>query len=271
MSVRITADSVVREGRVVDLRDTDIDGGVVVAAVSGEESPLSVESPRPTAVYDYCGHVRPGMGLQTRTALAAAARSRGVATPVDDDIADLHDELASFDSTPPTLPPLRSPAGDATVADHREVAATERGRLVARETVGADTDEARTAVREATRRLAERETERRAATQSRRRRREVARAYRDRMAERRRVADRLENRRREARDWLVEAFADRFETALAAVPGTTPTDPFEASPVPAALAVLRIAHTAAPVVVEVDRFETPRAAADALDAPVVRC
>jgi len=41
--------------------------------------------------------------------------------------------------------------------------------------------------------------------------------------------------------------------------------------VPAALAVLRLARTEAPVVLETDHFRCPGAAADWLDAPVVRC
>ena len=39
----------------------------------------------------------------------------------------------------------------------------------------------------------------------------------------------------------------------------------------AALAVLRLAETDAPVVLETDRFRSPAAAADWLDAPVIRC
>nr|WP_254283127.1 hypothetical protein [Halomicroarcula limicola] len=211
------------------------------------------------------------MGLRTRTALAAAARSRGIGTPHDGEIAALREKLASLDPDEPSLPPAHDPVAESAIAALREDAATARGRLAAREALGADTDDARRSVREATGALSERETERTAAAQSRERRRAVARSYRDRRAERRRVADRLANRRRDARAVLVDRLRGRFVAALDALPGSTPTDPFDASPVPAALSILRVARTDAPVVLEVDRFEHPAAAAAALDAPVIRC
>lgn len=259
------------EGRVVDLRCRPVDAGAVAAAVRGERCPPAVDAPPAPSVYDYCGRVHPTMGLRTKTALAGAARSRGHETPLDDAIAELRQELTALDDAEPSLPPLRESVDDAAIADLRERAAAARGRLAAREAVGVETAAVERTVRERTGTLAERETERTAAAESRRQRRERARAYRDRQAERRRLADRLANRRRDARSALVEAISDRFAAAVDAVPGPTPTDPFDAPAVPAALAVLRVARTDAPVVVEVDRFRTPAAAADWLDAPVVRC
>jgi chromosome segregation ATPase len=213
------------------------------------------------------------MGLRTRTALAAAARSRGYETEYDDAIADLCRRLADLDTDAPTLPTAREGVPDGHIAELREAAAEARGRLRAREELDADTEAVEAAVRESTSTLAERETERTAARESRRRRRETAREYRDRAARRRRLADRLANRRRDARRELASRFADRFRQALETVPGPgpTPADPFEARPVPAALAVLRLARTPAPVVLEADRFGHPTAAADWLGAPVVRC
>lgn len=263
------------EGRAVDLRCRPVDAGRVAAAVREERCPPAVDAPPATPVYRYCGRVRPAMGLRTKTALAAAARSRGYETAADDAIADLREELAALDATEPSLPPARDPVDDATVADLRERVAAARGRLEARQSVGAETAAVEETLRETAGTLAERETERTAAAESRRQRRERARAYRDRQAERRRLADRLANCRRDARRALVERVADEFATAVAAVPGTPPDsrpdDPADASPVPAALAVLRLARTDAPVVLEVDRFRSPTAAADWLSAPVVRC
>jgi len=211
------------------------------------------------------------MGLKTKTALAAAARSRGHDTAYDDAIAELREELAALDRSRPSLPRARDPVDDATIAELRESAAAARGRLEAREAVDAETTAARQEVRETTQTLAERETERTAAEESRRQRRERAREYRDRQVKRRRLADRLANRHRDARRALVERVTDRFETALASLPGPTPDDPFEARPVSAALAVLRLARTDAPVVLETGPFQSPATAADWLDAPVVRC
>lgn len=263
------------EGRAVDLRCRDVDGRTVAAALRGDRRLPAVDAPAPGPVADYCGHVHPAMGLRTKTALAAAARSRGHETAHDEAIADLRDRLAALDPAEPSLPRARAPVDDRTIAELREAAATARGRLTAREELGADTDAVEQRVRETARTLAERETERAAAAQSRRQRRDRAREYRDRQARRRRLADRLANRRRDARRALVESVADEFAAALDAVPGVTTDergdDPLDAPPVPAALATLRLARTDAPVVLETDRFSSPAAAADWLSAPVVRC
>ncbi|MDS0260341.1 hypothetical protein NDI56_13135 [Haloarcula sp. S1CR25-12] len=259
------------EGTAVDLRHRPVDGGAVAAAVRGERWLPAVDAPPAPLVYHYCGHARPGMGLRTKTALAAAARSRGHETAYDDEITALRERLAALDRSEPELPSARDPVDGERLAELRETVAAARGRLQAREAVGAETTAVEQAVREATRTLSERETERTAAEESRRQRRERARGYRDRRAEHRRLADRLANRRRDARRELVATVSDRFATALDALPGPTPSDPFDAPAVPAALAVLRLARTDAPVVLETDRFRSPAAAADRLGAPVVRC
>nr|WP_254282318.1 hypothetical protein [Haloarcula salina] len=211
------------------------------------------------------------MGLRTRTALAAAARSRGEETPHDTEIAAHREELTAIDPSPPELVEATEAIPDAAVADLRETVAAHRGRITARRAVGADADAARADLRDAATTLSERETRRAAARETRELRREAARAYRDRLERRREVADALANARRAARATLVDRLADEFAAALAVVPGQTPDDPFDASPVTAALAVLRLAETPAPIALEVDRFPSPVASSDALDAPVVRC
>jgi len=261
------------EGRAVDLRCRPVTGEAVAAAVRGAWPLPAVDAPTPGPVYDYCGHVRSAMGLQTKTAVAAAARSRGHETAHDEAIAQLRDRLADLDGPEPNLPPVRDPVEDRTIAELRESAAAARGRLDARESLGAETADVAERVREATRTLAERETERTAAAESRQQRRDRAREYRSQRAQRRRLADRLANRQRDARRALVGRVADQFGAALDAVPGPTPDtdDPFDAPAVPAALAVLRLARTDAPVVLETDRFRSPAAATEWLGAPVVRC
>jgi len=150
--VKLTLGGTTYEGRVVDLRGRDVDGDAVAAAVRNQRCLPALDTPPAPPVYAYCGYVHPEMGLRTRTALAAAARSRGHETDHDDTIEELREQLAT----------------------------------------------------------------------------------------------------------------------LEAIPGPTPPDPFEAPPVVATLAVLRLARTDVPVVLEVDRFRTPTAAADVLDAPVIR-
>jgi len=269
--VRVAVGGTVYEGRAVDLRTRPVEGCALAAAVRGERCLPAVDAPPAPAVYDYCGRVRPSMGLRTRTALAAAARSRGVATPHDDVMTDLREQVADLAVNEPSLPPARERVADETVAALRETVAAERGRLQAREQLDAGTEAAEQSVREAASELAERETERTAAAESRRQRRERARAYRDRIERRRRLADRLANRRRDAREALVEAVTDRYRDALAALPAQLSGDCFDAPAVPAALAVLRVARTDAPVVLETDRLGPPSEAAAWLDAPVVRC
>lgn len=258
-------------GAVVDLRCRRVSGTAVAASVRGERCLPVVACASPTAVYEYAGHVHPSMGLRTRTALAAAARSRGEETPRDAEIAAHREELAELDPSPPELVASTEPVPDAEIADLREAVASHRGRVTARQTVGEDADDARADLRAAATALSERETQRAAARETRELRREAARAYRDRLERRRQVADALANARRAARATLVDRFTGEFAAALAAVPGQTPDDPLDASPVTAALAVLRLAETPAPVTLALDRFSSPAAASEVLDAPVVRC
>ena len=268
--MRLRVRGTVYEGRAVDLRGRDVDAAAMAAAVRNETT-LPVAEADATPVYDYCGYVHPEMGLRTRTALAVAARSRGYETSYDGTIADLREDLAAETSSAPDLPPAREPVSGSKIAELRERAASQRGRLQAREGLGAATAEIEGDLRETARRLTECETERTAVEERRTRRRELAREYRDRLAERRRLADRLANRRRDAREMLVDQIRDQFVSALDTVPGPTPSAPFEAPPVTAALAILRLARTPAPLVLAVDRFETPPAAAETLEAPVIRC
>lgn len=270
--MRLWLDGVGYEGRVVDLRFADVDGAAIARAVRGEALTPRVEPTAGSAVYRYGGHVWPGMGLRTRTALAAAARSRGVTTPHDSEIEDLRERLASLDPDRPSLPATVDPVDRQRVSELRETVAAHRGRVTATERLpDGDPSEARADLRETVARLSERETERTAARQARERRREIAREYRAQLDERRRVADRLANLERSARTDCVDAVSGQFADALDSLPGPTPSDPFDADPVPAALAILRLADTDAPVVLAVDRFDSPATAVTWLGAPVVRC
>jgi hypothetical protein len=269
--VRLCVAGTTYTGAVVDLRARDIGGRALAESIRGQRCLPAVSCPEPPSVYVYAGHVHPPMGLRTRTALAAAARSQGHATPQDEAIAECRERLSELDCSPPDLPEPVDPVPDSTIDGLQETVATHRGRLTARRAVGADDGAARADLRDAAAELSERETRRTAARETRELRRERARAYRDALEERRRLSDELANRRRRARATLVDRLSGAFARAVEAAPGPVPDSPFDADPVTAALAVLRIAHTPAPVVVETDRFRTPAAAADWLDAPVVRC
>lgn len=275
-------------GAVVDLRDTgaDADGSAVAAAIRGEDSPFGAHCPIPSEAHERAGFVRPGMGLATRTALAAAGRSRGLSTPHDDELAAVRDdvdavreELATIDDA------LPRPGTGPTVPDTdrerlRERVAELRGRVQALEAADRDPSDARSTLRDAARRLSELETQRVAAVETR----ERARELRDQRERKLRLEDREANLDRAARVHLVDELRDEFAAAVGSLSpalgdhsGGHPTraeptdaDPFEADPVTAALAVLKVAQIGAPAVLAVERFENPAVAADWLDAPVVR-
>lgn len=282
-------------GAAIDLRERRVDRASLVAAIRNRPSPYAVACPTPGPVHERAGVIVPGMGLKARTALAAAARSRGVETAEDDridriasDLADLSDAIEASADPPPDGPP------PAEVADVRERAAELRGQVAALEAADADPTDARATLREAATRLSELETERIAAEQ----RRERARERRDRRERRLRLEDELANARRDARAALVAAVRPEYERAVAEVHGET-TEPFAVPAPVAALAVCRVATVRAPVVLDlagdgcgdrdaigldIDRFDDEFAdgrfadgrsadaerAADWLDAPVIR-
>ena len=271
------------EGRVVDLRGETVESERLVAAIRREaehkreagDGGVTVDCPIPRAVHDHVGWVRPSMGVRVRTALAAAARSRGGDAPQDDELAAVRDELA--DLTRPSSPDLRAPrervAGtDAAVERVRERVAALRGRVQAGREAGRDVTDLEDELAEAMRELSERETERTAAREALERAERRARESRDARERRRRLEDRRANLERCARAHLVERIREEYETALAAVPGRAEQvdDPLTAGGVTAALAVARVADLRAPVVLDCDRFERPSAAATWLDAAVVR-
>lgn len=264
-------------GDAIDLRDRSVDRAALVAAIRDDPSPYAVACPAPGPVHERAGVVLPGMGLKPRTALAAAARSRGIETPHDDRIdrlaADLRALSASIDDDRPK-PTGGPPPGD--LADLRERAAELRGQVAALAAIDADVTDARAELRETAARLSELETERIAAEQTRERTREL----RDRRERRLRVEDRLANARRDARAALVGRVRDEYDRAVAAIrgdEGDRPADQFAVAAPVAALAVLHVARIRAPVVLDgvhrtldADRFRDPAEAAGWLDAPVVR-
>ncbi|MEF8851537.1 MAG: hypothetical protein V5A28_03820 [Haloarculaceae archaeon] len=283
-------------GPAVDLGDVGLPGDLaqqaVVTAVRSErregadqsagddERPgdgIRVRCPDPQTVHEHVGLVEPGMALRTRTALATAARSRGLATPRDGELASVRAALA--DLTVPEADTAgareRLAGTESAVAAARERVATLRGRLQAAREAGENTGDLREELAAAARDLSERETERAAAGEALDRAERRARGARDARERRRRLQDRAGNLERAARAHLVEAVHGEYVAAVAAVPGADTAsdggeDPFDADPVSVALAIARVAQLRAPVVLAVDRFDDATAAADWLDAPVLR-
>jgi len=123
----------------------------------------------------------------------------------------------------------------------------------------------------AIKRLSEAETECAAARETLERSRETIEEQRATQERRFRLEDRLANLERKARAHLVEHHQETLTDHLSAVPEyEPPEDPFEATPVAAALAIARYTQSDAPVVLACDRFDTPATASEWLDAPVIR-
>lgn len=287
--MRLVVGDTVREGRAVDASDLPVSLDAALAAIAdaganatdGGDTEVVVESAAPGPVHEHVGGVTAGMDLSVRSALAAAARSRGVTAPQDDRIETLRERLATFDPEPVSTRKQRRAVAEAgeTVEQLRERVAALRGRVRALEEADADAGDARADLSTAVQRLSEAETDRIAAEQRFDAARAAARETRDARDRRLRLEDRLANCEREARSHLIERVAPDFAEAVAAVPGgdtattaaSATTEPLlpDVQPVTGALAVARVADLSAPAVLACDRFETPARAADWLDAPVL--
>lgn len=224
-------------------------------------------------LYDHVTVVAPGLDVDRRAALAAAARSRGVTTSVDDELAAARDRLAGLDESVPSPAAARRAVADAEsdLAAHRERVATLRGRLDAGGDEGAETDPAvRESYRDAVRTLSERETEYQAAKERLRDARERARRARDVRERRLRLQDRIGNLERTARDELVAAVRDDVDAAVAQVPDGDAATYEAAGPVTAAIALVRVGVVRRPVVLACRRFPDAATAESWLEAPVIR-
>lgn len=274
-SVVCRVGDIVRRGRTIRLHCA-VEPSAVADAIASEstrEDRIAVVSASPPPVYDHVGCLRSEMGLRTRTALAKAARTRDLTTSYDEKLHAARSSLSELTvSSAETEPHRREAARTAEATDRlREAVATARGRLQARQENDLDPDSAAEDLSEAIRRLSEAETSQAAAEQSLERAREVTRAHRDRREQRFRLQDRVANLERAARASLVEQLRDEYVDALTSVPGEPPDgDPFETESVTAALAIARLAESDSPLVVACDRFDSPMAASEVLDAPVIR-
>jgi hypothetical protein len=251
------------------------DGARLAAAVADPADGL-VECPEPGPAHEYAGHVRPGMAVPVRAAVAAAARSRGASTPFDRALAEVETALAGMPAPDVDLAAERRrlAAARETETELRDRVARLAGRVEVLRERDADADDAERRLEAATRELTEAETERVAAEQSLDRARREAREVRDARERRLELEDRAGNLRRAARDHLAEEQYVAFAAAVRAVPGEAtpgdaPTD-YDGDAVTAALAVARMADTTAPVVLDCDRFDAAAVARERLDAAVIR-
>jgi len=299
-SVRCRVGEVVRCGRALEVR-AQTAATTLARAVrerADNNARVAVVADEPGPAHEYVGCIRPAMGVRTRTALAAAARSRGIGTPHDAALAEAREELATVErqhetGTANERAHHREAAAAATGETERlrETVAAARGRLQARREQGLDPTPAAEELAAAVERLSEAETEAAAARQRLDTVRERARTRRDTREKRFRLEERVANLERRARTHRREQVHDEYVAALERVPGVPGrddsregdngnadpwgadlwgADPWGADPVARALAVARVAALSAPVVLACDRFGSADAAADWLDAPVIR-
>jgi len=281
-TVRCRVGEVVRCGRAITVT-APVEPAALARAVREErdrDTRVAVVSDEPGPAHGYVGCIRPRMGLRTRTALAAAARSRGFETPHDATLTAARERAAALadgddgggETTATERERLRRAVAEATAESERlrETVAAARGRLQARREQGLDPTPAQTALAEAVKRLSEAETEAAAARQRLDTVRGRSRERRNRREKQFRAEERVANLERRARAHLRDQVEDEYRTALDVVPDSGETAaPFEADPVSRALAVARVADLSAPVVLACERFESARAAADWLDTPVI--
>jgi hypothetical protein len=271
-AVRVEYEGAVRAGRVVDLRGTGLGPGRVERAIrEGEAGGLDVDCPDPGEVYGHVGAVTPEVSAVVRPALAAAARSRGLAAPQDDEVDAVRERLVDLTvpdaGTDPAAARRRLAGTETAVERRRERVATLRGRLQAAREAGHDADDIEADLAAATAALSEAETERVAAQEALDRAERHAREERDVRERRRRLQDRAANLERGARAHLVEHVRDEYVAAITDLCGDC--DPFAVPDDVAVLAVARVADLRAPVVLACDRL-SPAEAAAWLDAAVVR-
>ncbi|MGM0398396.1 MAG: hypothetical protein ACQEQY_05320 [Halobacteriota archaeon] len=272
--MKVTLGERTLRGRALDLRGEPVDPGRILDAINDVGSSV-VSCPRPRRIHSFVGRIEAGMHLSLRSALAAAARSRGMASSFAEQIAALDRSIEAIEVEPIDLVPVRRRAAEAgaDVAALRERVAHLRGRLDAEREAGGATERSRAALREAITALSEAETEELAAQQALADAERDARAVRDRRDRRLRLVDERDNLARRARTELATRLYPQFRRALDSLPvattaGERPAE-YEGDPSAAALAAARIAAIRAPVVLVDGPFTTAVAARAALDAPVV--
>lgn len=276
MIVRV--DGRTHRGRALDVHG--VPPSAVADAIRGIEtesgSPVAVRAPEPGPLFERVGVVANDASVSVRAALAAAARSRGMATPHDGELADRRAELRSLDPPEVDREAARervANAGEREAHLHERVAQL-RGRVRTLRERGAETAAAEDRLRDATAALTEARTERIAAEEELDRLERRLRAARDDRERRLELRDRIDNLRRSARRHLAARLWTRFRAAVEAVPGDAEAgeEPgtYRGDDCTAALAALRVGDPVAPAVLACGRFPDATTAAERLDATVIR-
>lgn len=276
--MRIEQNGTVWCGRAVDLSDASLDAEMVIRAVrnrtesaSNGEGEVTVERTDPGPLHEHIGWITHGMSLRLRAALAAVARSRGQSAPQDTERKRILERIDALPTATVETVPTRKrlAATNEEIDQQREQVARLQGQVQALRTIESeDLSETIGALERAIRELSELETERAAAEQALERKRNRRRQLHDIRDERLALEDRAANLARDAREHLAARIEAEFEDTVTTVPGATTSG--AADPVTAGLAITRLGVIEAPIVLDCDRFTSARAAADWLDAPVVR-
>lgn len=213
------------------------------------------------------GVIAPGLSLDRQAVLVAVARSRGMTSEADEELAAVRERLREFDESVPALAEARRRVAEteAELDAKRERVATLRGRI--NET---DDESVIAAYREAIRELSEAETEHAAAREELTEARRRARAVRDERQRRLELQDQVRNLERRAERELAEAVRPAVDEAVPIVPDSEASAFSDAGPITAALAALRVGRPRTPVVLACGRFPDARRAEAWLSAPVLR-
>lgn len=254
-----------RHGPAIDARTLDVTPERLRDAIESPTDDL-VSCPPPAPVHAHVGLLAPTTTCRRRTALAAAARSRGLTSDRDADRRDVREELAAIEVPAADVPGAVARLAEAAAeVDALRDRVARLGGIVAAREGSADVESARADLRSAAADLAAAETTREAAHQTLERERTRQRAANDARERRLHLRDRLENHRREARRDLAARIAPALERAHDSLPRGSTADETAGF----ALAVARIAALRAPVIVVDGPFRTAMQARACLDAPVV--
>jgi len=275
MMVRV--DGRIYRGAAVDVHG--VDPRRLRRAVRGTGSAsIAVHAPDPSPVHEHLAALAGDRSLAVGPALAAAARTRGMAAPQEEELSRIRERLAEFD--PPeddrNREAVRRRAANAgrTEDELHEQVAELRGRVRTLRERGEDASDAERRLRSTAADFADARTRRIAVQERLDRLERRARSTRDRREQRLRWADRRDNLRRSAREHLVARAWDRFRSAVTTVPGDATVEEtpgtYDGDDRTAALAVARVADISAPVVLAGGRFPDARSAANCLGAPVIR-
>lgn len=259
-----------RSGGAVDLVDAGLDPLQVVTEVRSPTGAINCQSP--SIAHEYIGLLPPTQSLDRRAVLAAIARSRGLSAPQAGDLATVREELDAMD--PPSVDMSNVHERIAQTGQKRdrlrERVASLRGHVQARREAGLDTGDAASELEMAVGNLAEVETEYAAAQQMFDQARARSRASRDVRERRFQLEDRMANLERAARAWLADRIRPVTDTAVHAATWSDANAFDTADDVTAAFAAARVADLSAPVVLACRRFPDAQAAADWLNAQVIR-